>query len=306
MSVFVAGRINYDTILFVKGFFQRGRKFVGNLVTEGVGGTGANIAISMARAGARNVKLFGAVGKDLENTVKTYLQSEGVGIEHVIVFDGETGRAYIIIDDEGESTIITIPGVNNMLSVSHIPKDILDSSAIVVANIPRDVATAIVEKFKGQLMFMDPGNSWNPLELVSKTQCECFILPNEYEFSQYLNNSKSDPHAYKNCVIVVKKGEKGATLYDYRRGRALDVGAMPLKKLGLKVYSTAGCGDIFTGVFATLYMESRNIEKAMLYASIAAGVKATRILSHDVPKRSELETLIDKYRSMISINEYSL
>lgn len=305
MTVFVAGRINYDTIIHVGGVFERGKKFVGRIVAEGVGGTGANIAISMARAGTRDVKLFGAIGHDLKDFIIGFLRSEGVGTEHIVVVDKATGRAYVFIDDYGESTIVSIPSANNELDIPHIPQEIEKALAMVVANIPKHVAVEILSRFRGSTVFMDPGNIWNPLEIANKIQYECFIMPNENEYLHYIrtrnSNIAEDPKP--NCIIIVKRGEKGATLYDYKKGRVMEVNALPLKKLGLRPYSTSGCGDVFTGVFATVYLEKRRVSEALVYASIAAGLKATRIPSYDSPKREELERFVEKYSSIININE---
>ncbi|MEL9940569.1 MAG: PfkB family carbohydrate kinase [Ignisphaera sp.] len=305
MTVFVAGRINYDTIISVGGVFERGKKFVGRVIAEGVGGTGANIAISMARAGTRDVKLFGAVGHDLKDLIMGFLSSEGVGTEHIVVLGKATGRAYVIVDDYGESTIVSIPGANNELDISHIPQEIEKALAVVVANIPRHVAVEVLARFRGNTVFMDPGNIWNPLEIVNNVEYECFIMPNENEYLHYIRTRKGGgaEDSKSNCLIIVKRGEKGAVLYDYKRGRVIEVNALPLKKLGLKPYSTSGCGDVFTGVFATVYLEKRRVSEALVYASIAAGLKATRILSYDSPKREELEKFVERYSSLLNVNE---
>jgi ribokinase len=303
LKLYVTGRLNYDTVIQIGAPLERGRKYVGSVVAEGFGGTGANIAVAATRAGAGEVYLLAAVGEDLAEKAIAFLRGEGVNTRYVKVFREATGRAFILIDSSGESTIVTLPGANNLLAPEHIPKDIGEASGIVVANASLSVAKSIVtQATDAQVIFMDPGTLWNPFELGKEVRGECFILPNKHEFNQHTSFTSVDEH----CITIVKKGIEGAVAYVYQKKRAIAVSSLPLEELGMKIVSTSGCGDVFTGVFSVIYLESRSLEKALLYASIAAGLKATKPLSYDSPKRVELEKAVEKLSKCIAIHEYSL
>ena len=307
--VVVAGRINFDIIISVDGYIERGKKFVGRIVAEGVGGTGANIAISIARAGIKDVSLIGVVGKDLAERIINALKREGVDTKYVFIANEYTGRAYIFVDPSGEATIVSVVDPNTLLKDLNIPDDVLETeNAYVIANTSRDVALKILRKCnkENKVVFFDPGPAWNPFELIAEAgeaKYECFVIPNEYEFMAYQRKLISFDNIPKSCVVIVKKGVRGSETYDLRNRKVLRVSSLPLKKLGLEVKSTAGCGDVFTGVFAATYLEKRNLEEALIYATVAAGVKATRILSYDSPKRDELIHLVEKYRSLLEVDE---
>jgi sugar/nucleoside kinase (ribokinase family) len=55
--------------------------------------------------------------------------------------------------------------------------------------------------------------------------------------------------------------------------------------------NSAGCGDTFLGVFAAYYVEELNLQKALVMASVAAGINATRPETRGCPERTDLETV---------------
>jgi len=303
LRLYVAGRLNYDTVVQVDRLLERGRKYVGRVLTEGFGGTGANIAIAAARAGAREVRLLAAVGEDLAERAIAFLRSEGVDTRHVAVLKGASGRAIILVDSSGESTIVTLPGVNNMLSLEHVPRDVGEVDGVVVANVPLDVAKSIVvQTTSTQAVFMDPGASWNPFELAEEVRGECFVLPNKREFDHHANSASFS----RRCITIVKMGSQGAIAYIYTKRKVIAVSSLPVEKLGIRIASTSGCGDVFTGVFSVIYLESKSLEKALLYATIAAGLKTAKPLSFDSPRRVELEEAVEELSKHVSLYESSL
>jgi len=302
LRLYVAGRINYDTVILVDRPLERGRKYVGKVLVEGFGGTGTNIAIAAARTGARDVHLFAAIGDDLAEKALAFLKSEGVNTEHVMIFRGSSGKALILVDNLGEPVVVTLPGVNNLLTPEHVPRDIGEADGVIVANVPLSVAKSItMQTTSSQAIFMDPGALWNPFELAEEVKGECFLLPNKREFDHHKNSASITDR----CITIVKMGSQGSAAHIHSRRRIITMSSLPIEKLGMKIVSTSGCGDVFTGVFAEIYLESKSLEKALIYATIAAGLKTTKTLSYDSPKRTELEEAVEKYSKYLSVNETS-
>ncbi|MCI4435770.1 MAG: hypothetical protein JHC33_03020 [Ignisphaera sp.] len=301
MTLLVAGRINYDVVIRVDGSIEKGKKYVGSIAVEGFGGTGTNIAIAVARAGGR-VFIFGAIGEDLADKALRFFNSENVDSRFLVKVPGVSGRAYILVDSSGEPIIVTIPGANQLLKPEHVPRDMSIFRGVILGNIPYEVAKEITARANSShVVFMDPGIAWNPLELARDVKGECFTLPNEYEYLWYL--SKIDPYEDRKCIEVVKMGSRGAEAKIHNKKKIIRVSSFPIEKLGLEIVSKSGCGDVFTGVFAAIYLESRSIEKALLYATIAAGLKIVKPLSYDAPRRAELDNIAEKYSSYVSIDE---
>ncbi|MEM0005999.1 MAG: hypothetical protein QW406_03950, partial [Ignisphaera sp.] len=57
-----------------------------------------------------------------------------------------------------------------------------------------------------------------------------------------------------------------------------------------------------TGVFVAKYLEDKSILSAIEYASIAAGLKRSRISSSDAPTRDEIEKALVSVRRKNLIN----
>ncbi|MEM4502311.1 MAG: PfkB family carbohydrate kinase [Ignisphaera sp.] len=301
MTIYVAGRINIDIFIEIDGILSRGRKYRGRILFTDVGGTAANIATSIARIDKNlKPKLLGAVGRDYEQFVYEKLGLEGIDLQHLKVLEGETGKAYIFMEPGGESTIITLPGVNDLYEEHYVPNRIDDAKALAICNTTRSVAIKLIEmaRITDIPIFIDPHNLWPDIvEFIKRTSRTCFYLPNEHELAIYAKVDVDNIFSIKKyseeigCSIIVKMGEKGAIgIHD---SNVIKVSALPLEGLGLKVLSTAGCGDTFTGVFIAVYLKKQDVVEALKYATVAAGVKATRISSRASPSMNELLNVVE-------------
>ena len=81
-------------------------------------------------------------------------------------------------------------------------------------------------------------------------------------------------------------------------GTVIEIPALPLKELGLNVINTVGCGDVFAGVFGAYYVMGSGLEKSLIMASAAAGLKASRPETRGSPDRAVLETTEQRSRNL--------
>ncbi|MEV4078745.1 carbohydrate kinase family protein [Nonomuraea fuscirosea] len=104
----IIGPIAWDLALYVdhippSGHFVQARESV-----ERPGGTGANVAVALSQAGGR-VHMVGYIGDDAAGrNMTTTLTAAGVGIDHVQVLPGHTSSVVLLIEPDGERTIIGI------------------------------------------------------------------------------------------------------------------------------------------------------------------------------------------------------
>ena len=92
--------------------------------------------------------------------------------------------------------------------------------------------------------------------------------------------------------MVITLGEAGCVIADSSGGRAL--AAMPVRAV-----DTTAAGDCFTGAFAVAIAEDRSADEAAIFASAAAAISVTRLGAQpSLPKRAEVEQLIEQYRSL--------
>jgi ribokinase len=133
-SVVVVGSINVDQLITVMRHPLPGETLMATSMRVLPGGKGANQAVAAARLGA-SVSMVGMVGNDLHAPVALALMtSAGVDVSRVGVAPGATGLAVVSVADDGENTIVVIPGTNEEMGAEavHRSASIISSAAIVV------------------------------------------------------------------------------------------------------------------------------------------------------------------------------
>lgn len=314
MVIYVAGRVNIDIIIEVDKIFKSGRKYRGRVIGIDIGGTAANIATAIARINSGfKPKLLGAIGKDYKHFIFEKLDADGIDLTHLKVLDSDTGKAYVFIDPRGSSTIVTIPGANDLYISEHIP-DISDAIALVLGNTTLSAAEKLMSIMPSSIpLFIDPHELWAKISSrITYVENPCIYMPNEDEFMLYtglhirdIDKIRDYVHRVK-CSIVIKRGDKG--IIAIHKDQLIKIPAIPLDRLGLRAISTAGCGDTFTGVFTAMYILGKSFIESLKYATIAATLKATRFLSRAPPTMDELKNFIEviENKNLINIKINSL
>jgi len=303
----VCGAINWDISCFVEQLPVPGEEVTIKYITRVSGGTGGNIAVAAARIlGAKKVALIGALGKDdIARKQIVALEDEGViteGIDHIV--REESGQAYILVDQTGQNVIASHLGANARLGLAHLNKaqvkqQLQECQGIVLTDPPLEVAEELINlaKRRGVPVLWDPGILISPnreaLHSLAR-QAEVLFL-NETEADSLLGTDKLNMSLQRLKELgfgnhtVLKLGAQGAAMLEPASGTVTQVPALPLKKLGLNVVSTVGCGDVFAGVFAAYHVMGSNLEQSLIMASAAAGLNATKPETRGGPDRANLE-----------------
>jgi sugar/nucleoside kinase (ribokinase family) len=141
-------------------------------------------------------------------------------------------------------------------------------------------------------------------------QAEALFL-NETEASALLGTEELDMSLQKlkelgfRNHVVLKLGAQGAAMLEPASGMVTEVAALPLKKLGLNVVSTVGCGDVFAGVFAAYHVLGSSLAQSLIMASAAAGLNATRPETRGSPDRASLEEVANRSQKLgFKVQEY--
>jgi ribokinase len=256
--------------------------------------------------GAKKVALIGALGRDdIARQQIAALEAEGVittGIPQIVGV--ESGQAYIMVDQGGENVIASHLGANARLGLEHLKKaqvkqQLQECSGIVLTDPPLEVAKELLKLAKRH----DVPVLWDPGILISPNrealhalarEVEVLFL-NETEASALLGTGELNTSlqrlkklGFRNHTVL-KLGAQGAAMLEPANGTVIEVPALPLKKLGLNVVSTVGCGDVFAGVFAAYYVMGSSLAQSLIMASAAAGLNATRPETRGSPDRASLE-----------------
>ena len=119
MRVVVVGSVNLDLVARVARLPAGGDTVSATGYSRVPGGKGANQALAARRLGAE-VTLVAAVGTDdAADEALALLAADGVDLAAVRRVDSaSTGTALITVDDDGENTIVVVPGANAGLRVT--------------------------------------------------------------------------------------------------------------------------------------------------------------------------------------------
>jgi ribokinase len=312
----VCGAINWDISCFVERLPVPGEEVIIKHITRVSGGTGGNVAVAAARIlGAKKVALIGALGKDdIARQQIVALEDEGViteGIDHIAGV--ESGQAYILVDQAGENVIASHLGANAMLGLEHLNKaqvkqQLQECRGIVLTDPHLEVAEELIKlaKRRDVPVLWDPGILISPnreaLQSLAK-EAEVLFL-NETEANTLLGTDKSNMSLQKLKGLgfgnhtVLKLGAQGAAMLEPASGTVMEIPALPLKKLGLNVVSTVGCGDVFAGVFAAYHVLGNSLAQSLIMASAAAGLNATKPETRGSLNRANLEEVAERSQKL--------
>jgi ribokinase len=311
-SLVVCGAINWDISCFVERLPVPGEEIIIKNITRVSGGTGGNVAVAAARIlGAKEVALISALGKDdVARQQIAALEDEGViteGIDHIAGV--ESGQAYILIDRMGQNVIASHLGANARLNREHLNKaqvkqQLQKCRSIVLTDPNLEVAEELINLARRR----DVPVLWDPGILISPNREALHSLAKEAEVL-FLNETEADAllgTAELNMGLqklkelgfgnhtVLKLGDQGAAMLEPVSGTVTEVPALPLKKLGLNVVSTVGCGDVFAGVFTAYHVKGSSLIQSLVMANAAAGLNATKTETRGSTTRANLEEVAER------------
>ena len=268
-DVVVVGSANLDLVARTTRLPKPGETVSGSHFFEACGGKGVNQAIAAARAGARTA-FIGALGRDhAGGTLLAALVKDGVDVSAVQRVTAPTGRALIGVSDDGENSIIVVPGANHAISIDDIEKHktLISSAKVLLCQL--EVPLSVV-----QHAFELAGSSTTrilnpaPAQALSNSLLGVvdIITPNEHEVELLGGASKLLSLGVK--TVIVTQGEKGAIVVDASGERPVD----PFK---VTPVDTTGAGDAFCGMLAARLAIGESMTAA-LRAAVISGALATQ------------------------------
>ncbi len=268
-KVAIVGSINMDQVVRVKRHPLPGETVLGSSITLLPGGKGANQALAAARLGA-NVSLIGAVGSDSTAALATeLLEASGVDLSAVRSVNGPTGLALIYVADDGENTIVVIPGANSAmdtLAVESAAAQIAEAAVVVLqGEIPAEGIVAAAKLATGRVLLnLAPVVAVDPAVIRAANP----LVVNEHEGSLVL--AQLDPvaavpaddetlvaslRAQGILSVVLTRGAEGAICSD-------DNGTHLVPAPRVQAVDSSGAGDAFVGALSTLLAAGASLLEA--------------------------------------------
>lgn len=285
-KVTVVGSLNVDTTMKIKRMPLPGETIAAMGKSSAAGGKGANQAVAAARSGAKT-SFVGEVGKDNGGQMMlTDLQDNGIDVSGIKENDQVgTGSAAILLDENGQNSILVYGGANQQLSVEDVEaaKNQIIAADFVVAQFETPQAATLrafqLAKENGVTTILNPAPAQKIDPAVLKLTD--LIIPNETESSaltgiiitdetsMLMSAAKFAQMGVRNLIITV--GAKGAfycTQDGYNFVPAFKVNAV----------DTTAAGDTFIGGLSSqLKPDMSNIEKALVYAQRASSLAVQKM-----------------------------
>ncbi|MGI5117363.1 PfkB family carbohydrate kinase [Treponema sp. SP13] len=280
--IIVAGSINTDILLAVKNYPQTGESISADNVSILPGGKGINQAVGAAKLGAK-VSLIGKVGRDFDgDMILNVLYENGVDTSAVEI-DGEksTGKAYIHVQEDGESGIVLYGGANESVSAETVYRNeslFTDATfCLLQTEIPTDAVQAAVRvAHKNNVAIMLKPSAAKTIDDALLRDLDYFI-PNRKELYRLCpaGNSleeKADLFLEKGVkTVIVTLGSGGC----YVRTREVER-YFPAAG-SFDPVDTTGAADAFISALAVFLSENKSLADALQYAAYAAGFSTTRV-----------------------------
>lgn len=294
--IVVVGSINMDLVAHTHQIPVPGQTVIGSGFDTTPGGKGANQAVAAARLGYP-VSMVGAVGEDVfGQALLDNLTQSGVDTASVARVSGPSGVAPILVADNGENSIVVVPGANGKMDSAAIDRQsaLIRSAGMVLCQLELPIETvahtlALCAE-AGIPVVLDPAPA-APLPDAIFHQATWFT-PNETEAAFYLGNASTPEVAAQRLLdkgfqgVVLKRGSEGA--YVAVKGKAAWVKSFPVQAI-----DTVAAGDCFNGAFAVALLEGNDPWAAARFAAAAAALSVTRRGAQaSMPSRAEVDAFL--------------
>ncbi|MBL8062503.1 MAG: ribokinase [Anaerolineales bacterium] len=297
-DVIVVGSLNADLVVKSPRFPQPGETISGEDLQIIPGGKGANQAVAAARQGVA-VAMVGRVGSDSFGPFLVgNLKSNQVDTSHVIVDDSATGTAIIVVDANGQNSIVLSPGANGMVSPADVDSaSFLNSKLLLLQlEIPTPTVLHAAQKARehGLTVILNPAPAKTlPAELLANVD---ILIPNESELSLLaglpVNDVDSAELAAKEILkqgvktVIVTLGSKGALLVNASQTTQVDT-------YKVNVVDTTAAGDAFIGGFASAMLSGKSLSDSVRYGCACGALATTKFGAQpSLPTKAEVDTFI--------------
>ncbi len=282
-KIIVVGSINMDIITRVAALPQTGESIAGKSVEYLPGGKGLNQAVACAKMGAETI-LISRLGNDVFATaLADFIKQHHIDTTYLKPSAKESGTAFITVDDDGQNTIVVVPGSNADVGIEDISEIPISKGDIIICQfeIPLSTITALFRRAKqaGARTILNPSPIQAiPEELLKLTDV---LIVNETELgfikgenldddttvetiARIADKTKSRPEQ----IFIVTLGCHGALVVE---DTAYQIHGHPVQAI-----DTVGAGDCFAGVIASQLLNNKCLRDCVTTANKAASVCVTR------------------------------
>lgn len=279
-KIVVVGSMNMDVTMEVSRIPVDGETQIAEKLFVFPGGKGANQAVGAGKLGGQ-VYMIGCLGNDMDgkqlytSLVENHVHMDGVIFDSVL----SSGKAYINVDSNGESTIVVYQGANRNLDVSQINgcRYLFQSAryCLLSMEIPDKIVEYTIKFCKRnhtEVILKPSATEKIKDELL---QDITYFVPNEKELDLLIPGTKSLEEKAEILRgrgvenVIVTMGARGC----YLTNRDLSI---HFPGTGFEPVDTTGGADSFISAMAVCLSEGKNVIHAIGFAIYASSITVTR------------------------------
>ena len=299
-KILVIGSLNMDMVTNVTVIPKVGETVIGNGLDYFPGGKGANQAIAIGKLGG-NVSMIGAVGNDENGKALTSnLKKNNVNANNIICLKNEiSGLAFIAVNENGDNSIIVIPGANGKLKSEWIKESMIKEFDYIIAQIetPIEVTEYAFSLAKKHNVFtiLNPAPALKLSQEIMKNTD--MIIPNETEFEILTGYSTEDEMSFKKGIEILKnQGIKEILVTLGKQGVRYFAGSNIdhfYSGYIVDVVDTTSAGDCFIGALVTSLSKENSIDDAIEFAIKASAITvSSKGAQESLPNEDMINNLI--------------
>ena len=299
-KIVVVGSTNIDFVVRLTEMPKKGETVHTKSFDKIPGGKGANQACAVGKLGG-NCTFLSAVGNDgVSELALNSLRAANVNIRPILISDDtSTGIAIIAVNDEGENSIMIIPGANSLCDNDYFTahQSELNDADYVIAQLETPIDGVynllVAAKEAKKVTILNPAPAPDAIPDLVLSHID-FLTPNETELAILLQECSDEENLCTNAKLLQQKGVKNIVVTLGGEGSYLLKEDHTEKRLyadkTVHVVDTTAAGDSYVAGLAVALSRGDSLDEAVELASRVSNIVVTRKGAQpSIPSFEELE-----------------